>query len=106
MQTCAVIIFERQRIEYYDSLGGVDDNTIECLLRWVEDEYADKYKKPLPESFQVKPASERCVTVCKLMCTRLGTHIIQQQVIQCRLATAGNLCSMHADQGLGAADLS
>lgn len=42
-----------QQIEYYDSLGGVDHATISSLLRWVEDEYADKYKKPLPEKFQV-----------------------------------------------------
>jgi hypothetical protein len=57
VQTCAVLNFEEQRIEYYDSLGGVDRLTIDSLLQWVEDEYADKYKKPLPERFQVRPSS-------------------------------------------------
>ena len=53
LQTCAAINFGEQRVEYYDSLGGVDNETINSLLRWVEDEYADKYKKPLPERLQV-----------------------------------------------------
>lgn len=53
MQTCAVLNFKEQRIEYYDSLKGVDSTTINSLLRWVEDEYADKYSEDLPERFQV-----------------------------------------------------
>lgn len=57
MQTCAVLNFAEQRIEYYDSLGGVDEHTIDSLLRWVEDEYVDKYKQPPPERFQVRHSS-------------------------------------------------
>jgi Ulp1 family protease len=54
MQTCAVLNFQDQRIEYYDSLGGVHEPTISSLLQWVEDEYVDKYKQPLPDKFKVR----------------------------------------------------
>ena len=53
LQTCSAINFGEQRVEYYDFLGGVDSETINSLLRWVQDEYVDKYKKPVPERFQV-----------------------------------------------------
>lgn len=53
LQTCAVLNFHDEKVEYYDSLNGVDRPTIAALLHWVEDEYMDKYEGELPDKFKV-----------------------------------------------------
>eukprot|EP00892_Ulva_mutabilis_P008029 jgi/Ulvmu1/5599/UM023_0136.1 len=52
--TCAVLNFRDCQIEYYDSLRGVDTLTINSLLRWAQDEYADKYGGEVPERFRAQ----------------------------------------------------
>lgn len=46
--------FRDCKIEYYDSLSGVDRLTINSLLQWAEDEYADKYGGDVPNRFRVR----------------------------------------------------
>jgi hypothetical protein len=74
-----VLNFKERRIEYYDSLGEVDRKTINNLLKWVEDEYADKYKKPLPTEFQVKPAAatDSFVLMFAFVAVRMQSHSLQ-----------------------------
>lgn len=57
LQTCAVLNFRDCQIEYYDSLLGVDKVTINSLLRWVEDESADKYGSDVPDEHKVCKSS-------------------------------------------------
>jgi hypothetical protein len=53
LQTCAVANFRDRQIEYYDSLGGVDSNTVKGLERWIMDDYRDKYKEEPPPNYDV-----------------------------------------------------
>jgi len=48
---CAgVINFKKKRIEYYDSLGGLQSKFFEFCMRYLKDESLDKCKKPFDDS--------------------------------------------------------
>jgi sentrin-specific protease 1 len=44
--TLAVVNFKEKRFEYYDSLGAANQKCIDALRKWIQDESADKKKKP------------------------------------------------------------
>ena len=54
LQTCVVANITGRQIEYYDSLNSVDRTTIESLLRWVGDDYRDKYGCEPEGNFDVR----------------------------------------------------
>ena len=41
--------FRDQKLEYYDSLGGTDRNTIDSIKRWVTLDFEDKYGASTPK---------------------------------------------------------
>lgn len=67
MQTTAVLNFRDRQLEYYDSLGGVDERTISALLRWVRDDIRDKYGEEASGAFDVRACARVCgveMSVC------------------------------------------
>lgn len=50
--TCAVIFMEEKKIQYYDSMGGTEWNTLEGLLRYLKDDHQAKKGCPLPDADQ------------------------------------------------------
>jgi Ulp1 family protease len=69
VQTCAVANFRDRQIEYYDSLGGVDRNTVKSLERWILDDYRDKYKEDPPPNYDV-----RSLLALTLICLQEQLH--------------------------------
>ena len=55
VQTCTVANFRDQQLEYYDSLGSVCQNTVTSMLRWVTDDYNDKYGEAPTGAYDVRP---------------------------------------------------
>jgi hypothetical protein len=84
LQTCAALNFRDKQIEYYDSLGGVDRATIQGLMRWVQDEYKDKYGKAAPPEFQVLHQFLDTLRAAKekMPCSRPNSRTLCSQVLQ------------------------
>lgn len=78
LQTCAVLNFRDCQVEYYDSLLSVDHSTVKNLLRWVEDEFSDKYGGEVPDAFKVRnPSSSTLVSLPSGIATKVHASVFK-----------------------------
>ena len=78
-QVCAVANFRDRQLEYYDSLNSVNRDTTNGILRWVGDDYRDKYGGDPEGRFDVCPPGWPCDALPLCTCftgARLATPAI------------------------------
>jgi hypothetical protein len=85
VQTCVVANFRDEQLEYYDSLGSADALTIESMLRWVREDFADKYAGEPLGKYDV-----RCLPTAPCLQVAPGSAPAVCPDGRCRLAIAAH----------------